>query len=81
MDDTELLEQVKMGRQWINRKRKNRWSLGLMRYYLKQSSPWPVDVNYLDTILARLETLLEKEKKYRGPAFGYRWEQSKLDRG
>jgi hypothetical protein len=59
MIDAELLEQVKMGRAWICKSRRNRWSLGLMRYYLTQRNPWPVDVNYLDTILARLESLLE----------------------
>ena len=63
MNDAELLNQVKAGRAWIDTKRDNRWSFGLMRYFLKQNNPWPVDVSYLDTILARLEALLEERAK------------------
>lgn len=61
MTDAELLEQVQMGRAWINKSRRRRWSWGLLWYFLKQESPWPVAVDYLDTLLTRLESLLEEK--------------------
>jgi hypothetical protein len=61
MTDAELLEQAKIGQAWISKSRRTRWSLGLMRFYLTQHNPWPVDVNHLDMILARLESLLEEK--------------------